>query len=106
MTDQEILAKLTNILHAVMLNESIVLTMETQRENVPNWDSFNYINFIVAAEIEFGVKFKVADIESFCERGRHRDRVEEHVEPDVDGRPCGRWRAMRARVVTDAVQIG
>ena len=35
----------------------------------PNWDSFNYINFIVAVEIEFGVKFKVADIESFANVG-------------------------------------
>ena len=26
---------------------------------------FNYINFMVAVEIEFGVKFKVADIEFF-----------------------------------------
>lgn len=25
----------------------------------------NYINFIVAVEIEFGIKFKVADIEAF-----------------------------------------
>ena len=48
-----------------MLDDSIALTMETRREDVPNWDSFNYINFIVAVEMEFGVKFKVADIESF-----------------------------------------
>ena len=46
-----------------------MLTMETQRQEVPNWDSFNYINFIVALEIEFGVKFKVADIESFANVG-------------------------------------
>jgi acyl carrier protein len=39
--------------------------METRREDVQGWDSFNYINFIVAVEMEFGVKFKVADIESF-----------------------------------------
>jgi acyl carrier protein len=65
MTDQEILTKLTRILRDLLLDDSIVLTMETQREEVPNWDSFNYINFIVATEIEFGVKFKVADIESF-----------------------------------------
>jgi hypothetical protein len=44
--------------------------METRREDVPNWDSFNYINFIVAVEMEFGVKFKVADIESFPMSGR------------------------------------
>ena len=39
--------------------------METRREDIPDWDSFNYVNFIVAVELEFGVKFKVADIESF-----------------------------------------
>jgi acyl carrier protein len=65
MTDQDILTRLTGILRDLLLDNSIVLTMETQREEVPNWDSFNYINFIVAAEIEFGVKFRVADIESF-----------------------------------------
>jgi acyl carrier protein len=43
--------------------------MKTRREDVANWDSFNYINFIVAIEIEFGVKFKVADIESFANVG-------------------------------------
>ena len=65
MTDQEILAAFTRILRDLLLDDSIVLTMETRREDVPNWDSFNYINFIVAVEIEFGVKFKIADIESF-----------------------------------------
>jgi acyl carrier protein len=69
MTDQEILAKFTSILRSLLLDDSIVLTMEMQREEVPNWDSFNYINFIVAVEIEFGVKFKVADIESFANVG-------------------------------------
>jgi acyl carrier protein len=69
MTDQEILTKFTRILRDLLLDDSIVLTTETQREEVPNWDSFNYINFIVAVEIEFGVKFKVADIESFANVG-------------------------------------
>ena len=65
MTDQEILNVFTRILRDLLLDDSIVLTMQTRREDVPNWDSFNYINVIVAAEIELGVKFKVADIESF-----------------------------------------
>ena len=69
MTDQEILTRFTSILRALLLDDSILLTMETQREEVPGWDSFNYINFIVAVEIEFGVKFKVADIESFANVG-------------------------------------
>jgi acyl carrier protein len=65
MTDQEVLSAFTRILQGILLDNSIVLLMQTRREDVPSWDSFNYINFIVAVEIEFGVKFKVADIESF-----------------------------------------
>ena len=69
MTAEEILTALTRILRDLLLDDSIVLTMETRREDVPGWDSFNYINFIVAVEIELGVKFKVADIESFANIG-------------------------------------
>jgi len=69
MTIPEILAVFTRILRDLLLDGSIELTMETRREDVRNWDSFNYINFMVAVEIEFGVKFKIADIESFQDVG-------------------------------------
>jgi acyl carrier protein len=69
MTAEEILTVFTRILRDLLLDNSIVLTMETLREDVPDWNSFNYINFIVAVEIEFGVKFKVADVESFANVG-------------------------------------
>jgi acyl carrier protein len=65
MNDQEILSVFTRILRDLLLDNSIGLSMETRREDIPNWDSVNYINFIVAVEFEFGVKFKVADIEAF-----------------------------------------
>jgi len=65
MTDQEILSAFNRILRELLLDDSIVLSMDTRREDVPNWDSFNYINFVVAVELEFGVKFKIADVESF-----------------------------------------
>jgi acyl carrier protein len=65
MTAADFLPSFTRILRNLLLDDSVVLTMETKREEVPNWDSFNYINFVVAVEIEFGVKFKIADVESF-----------------------------------------
>jgi acyl carrier protein len=65
MTDQEILNALTGILRDVLLDDTIALTEDTRRDEVAHWDSFNYINFIVAVEVKFGVKFRVADIESF-----------------------------------------
>lgn len=76
MTQQEILDRCSRILGDLLSDESIVLTMETRREDVPDWDSLNYVNFIVAAEIEFGVKFKVADVESFANVGEIVTRIE------------------------------
>lgn len=65
MTDQERLTTLTQILSDLIGDDSIELAMDTVRDDVPGWDSFSYINFIVAAEAEFGVKFRIADVESF-----------------------------------------
>ncbi|MGH7059980.1 MAG: acyl carrier protein [Stellaceae bacterium] len=65
MTQQTILGELARILGDLLLDDAITLTMDTRREDIPNWDSFNYLNFIVAVEAEFGVKFKIADIEAF-----------------------------------------
>ncbi len=78
MTQQTILGELARILGDLLLDDSITLTMDTRREDVPNWDSFNYLNFIVAVEAEFGVKFKIADIEAFENVGaivRHLEKL-------------------------------
>jgi len=69
MGDQEILDVLARVLRDLLMDESIVLKMDTRREDVPNWDSLIYINFIVAVEIELGIKFRVADVESFANVG-------------------------------------
>lgn len=65
MTDEQLLSVCTRVLRDLMLDDSIVLTLETRREGVPGWDSFKYVNFIVALEIELGVKFRIADVEAF-----------------------------------------
>jgi len=69
MNNEDILIEFTRILQDLLLDDSVRLTMDTRREQVPNWDSFNYINFIVAVEMKYGVKFKVADVESFANVG-------------------------------------
>lgn len=65
MTQADILGVFTRILRDLLGDESIALTMETRRDDVAHWDSFNYVNFIAVAEMELGVKFGVADVESF-----------------------------------------
>lgn len=66
MNDAEFLATFTRILRDLLGDESIELTAATRRADIPEWDSFQYVNFIVAVEAELGVKFRVADVESFA----------------------------------------
>jgi len=77
MTDQDTLQLFTRLLRGILFDDSVELTMDTRREDVSNWDSFNYINFIVAVETELGVKFKVADIEAFQNVGEIVGRTRE-----------------------------
>ena len=65
MNDRDLLDRFTRILRDVLGDDSIALQMETTRGEVPNWDSFAYVNFIVAVEMELGIKFRIADVESF-----------------------------------------
>ena len=65
MTDQELLESFTRILRDLLGNESIELEAQTTRADVPSWDSFNYVNFIVIVEAQLGIKFRIADVESF-----------------------------------------
>lgn len=65
MNEAVVLARLTRILQDLLGDESVTLTPATRRRDVPGWDSFAYVNFIVAVELEFGIKFRVADVEAF-----------------------------------------
>jgi len=75
MTEHELLEAFSRILGDVLGDDHVVLTRDTRREDIPGWDSFNYINFIVAVELELGIKFKVADVESFANVGEIADRA-------------------------------
>ena len=69
MNDQQLLAAFSRILRGLLGDDSIQLTAQMARQDVPGWDSFNYVNFIVAVELEFGIKFSVVDVESFANVG-------------------------------------
>jgi acyl carrier protein len=65
MTEQDILDLFTRTLRDLLADDSLVLTMNTTRAEVPAWDSFNYINFIAIVEMELKMRFSIADVESF-----------------------------------------
>jgi acyl carrier protein len=65
MNDQELLELFSRTLTDMLGVDSLSLTLSTRRSDVPEWDSFSYVNFIAAIEMELGIRFSVADIESF-----------------------------------------
>ena len=64
MQQHEIYARLTPIFHDVLDDDTLVLTPALTAASVPEWDSFNHINLIVAVESRFKVKFQTAELES------------------------------------------
>ena len=77
MTEPEILRTLSEILGDLLGDDALVLRADTRRADVPGWDSFNYVNFVVAVEMRFGVKFKVAEVEAFENVGAIARRLQE-----------------------------
>jgi acyl carrier protein len=61
---EEIYAQLTSIFRDLFDDETLVLTPPLTAADIPEWDSFNHINLIVAIESQFKIKFLTAELES------------------------------------------
>jgi len=70
MNEAEIYARLTEVFHEVFEDQSVIPTSGMTASDVPEWDSFNHINLIVAIEARFRVKFKTAELESLRNVGQ------------------------------------
>ena len=64
MQQQQIYAEVTSIFHDVFDDDTLVLTPDLTAAAVPEWDSFNHINLIVAVESHFKIKFQTAELEA------------------------------------------
>lgn len=62
MNRTEITEKLTAIFHEVFNDNSIVLRDDMTAADVDNWDSLTHMLMITKVEDEFGVKFKLKEL--------------------------------------------
>jgi acyl carrier protein len=79
MQSEDIYAKLTVIFHDLFDDDTLVLTPELTAAEVPEWDSFNHINLIVAVESQFGIKFQTAELEQLHTVGHLVDLIGEKL---------------------------
>jgi len=62
MEKSEILEKVQDIFRTVLDDEDIVLSEESNAEDIEEWDSLSHIQLIVAIEKTFGIKFTSLEI--------------------------------------------
>lgn len=65
----EIDARLQDIAREVFGDDSLVLTDSTTPVEVPGWDSFGHVNFILSVANEFGVEFSDDEFVHFADIG-------------------------------------
>jgi acyl carrier protein len=82
---QAIYAQLTTIFHDVFDDDSLVLTPDLTAASVPEWDSFNHINLIVAVESRMKIKFQTAELESMNTVGHLVELIEKKLARKVNG---------------------
>ena len=75
MTNEQILAELTEIFRGVFDDDDLQITPASTADDIPTWDSLNHINIVVATEMRFQIKFQTSEIESLKNVGELVDLV-------------------------------
>ena len=84
MQQSDIYDQLTAIFRDTFDDDTLVLTPNLSAAGVPEWDSFNHINLIVAIESRFKIKFQTAELESMHTVGHLADLI--HAKLAAQGR--------------------
>jgi acyl carrier protein len=75
MEKSEILKQVNAIFIDVLDDEDIVLTYETNADEVEDWDSLNHIQLVVAVEKHFKIRFTSQEIQSWNNVGEMLDCI-------------------------------
>lgn len=62
MNRNEIVEKLTSIFREVFADKTIILCDDMTADAIDNWDSLTHMMMITRVETEFGIKFKLKDL--------------------------------------------
>jgi acyl carrier protein len=68
--------RLTKVFRKAFDNNSIEINANTTANDIDDWDSFTYINLIIAIELEFGIEFKQREIQNFANVGELIQSIE------------------------------
>ena len=75
MNREDVMKKLNEIFCRNFDDDSIVLTDETNAEDIEDWDSLEQINLVVAIENEFQMMFDIKEINELANVGEMVDLI-------------------------------
>ncbi len=79
MTSQELIDEIQSVFQAVFKDPTLKVSRAMTAEDVEGWDSFAHVNLIMAMELKFRVKFKLAELQELNCVGDMMDMVERKV---------------------------
>ena len=62
MTNEQILNEVASIFRQVFDNESLAIQLETNQDDIEEWDSLEHINLLSLIEQKFQIKFDLNDV--------------------------------------------
>ena len=75
MNREKIFERLNNVFRDVFDDDTISVNDNTTSKDIPDWDSLEHINLIVAIEQEFGIKFNMGEVTTMKNVGEMADII-------------------------------
>lgn len=75
-----ILNELQPIFQDVFDDEDLVVTNESNAENIDDWDSLSHIRLVVAIEKQFGIKFAFDELQGLKNVGEMITLIEKKIQ--------------------------
>jgi acyl carrier protein len=79
MPQPEVLSKLQKVFDEVFLDK-VVVTPELTAADVGEWDSLLHVSLVLAIEQEFGIRFRVGEVEATKNVGELADLISKRLE--------------------------
>ena len=75
MSREEIMEKVNGIFRDVFDDDTLVITDETNSDDIEDWDSLEHISLIISMEKEFGLKFDIKEVNKLENVGQMVDMI-------------------------------
>ncbi len=75
MSREEIMEKVNEIFRDVFDDDTLVITDETNSDDIEDWDSLEHISLIISMEKEFGLKFDIKEVNKLENVGQMVDMI-------------------------------